>query len=331
VRSPLEPTDVSPETLYDLASVTKPFVAVTAARLARAGTISWEAPLGGMVTEAAGAPSAAVTLEALASHRGGLCAHRPLFEPMLRGEVPERSNLLRQAAMATRPECAGSPAGEHSPLYSDLGYLLLGEALSRATATPLDELVGDQITGLLDIEVGSAAQWRIRDPARIARAAPTETVAFRGGPVVGETHDENAWAFARLGLAGHAGLFGTALAVARFGAAVIDALDGRANQFLSPSEAARLIRPRAGGTLRAGFDGKSADGSSAGSRFGENSFGHLGFTGTSLWCDPDTHIVACALTNRVCPSREHLLIRGVRPMLHDGLFAAAAALRGSGG
>jgi CubicO group peptidase (beta-lactamase class C family) len=331
MRSALDPSRVATETLYDLASVTKPFVAVTTARLAHARRIDWDAPLGAVVTEAADTPSATASLEALASHRAGLCAHQALFEPMLRGEMPDRSNLLRQAALARRPGCDEPSEAEHPPLYSDLGYLLLGEALSRATATPLDELVADQIARPLDIEVGSAAQWRVRDAARLARAAPTETVAFRGGEVVGEAHDENAWAFARLGLAGHAGLFGTALAVARMGAVLIDALEGRAPDFLLPDEVERLVRARPGGTLRAGFDGKSVEGSSAGSRFGENSFGHLGFTGTSLWCDPETHIVACALTNRVCPTREHTLIRGARPMLHDALFEAAEALRGSGG
>jgi len=84
-----------------------------------------------------------------------------------------------------------------------------------------------------------------------------------------------------------------------------------------------LVRERPGGTLRAGFDGKSPAGSSAGSRLGPRSFGHLGFTGTSLWIDPDARIVVSLLTNRVCPTREHLAIRAARPWVHDALFDAA--------
>jgi len=92
-----------------------------------------------------------------------------------------------------------------------------------------------------------------------------------------------------------------------------------------------LVRERPGGTLRAGFDGKSPEGSSAGSRMGPRSFGHLGFTGTSLWVDPDARIVVSLLTNRVCPTRAHLAIRSARPWVHDALFDAASlhGLRGS--
>jgi CubicO group peptidase (beta-lactamase class C family) len=78
--------------------------------------------------------------------------------------------------------------------------------------------------------------------------------------------------------------------------------------------------------LRAGFDGRSLEGSSAGTRMGPRAFGHLGFTGTSLWIDPDARIVVTLLTNRVCPTREHLAIRAARPAAHDALFERAAVL-----
>ena len=106
-----------------------------------------------------------------------------------------------------------------------------------------------------------------------------------------------------------------------FGCAVLDAL--KDDDTLS-----WLIGERAGGTLRAGFDGKSAEGSSAGVRMGARSFGHLGFTGTSLWVDPDAAIVAVLLTNRVHPTREHSAIRAARPIAHDALFYRAEAIRG---
>jgi CubicO group peptidase (beta-lactamase class C family) len=90
------------------------------------------------------------------------------------------------------------------------------------------------------------------------------------------------------------------------------------------------VRERAGGTLRAGFDGKSESGSSAGSHLGSRSFGHLGFTGTSLWMDPDAQVVVALLTNRVFPSRDHLAIREARPWAHDSLFDRAVLLRVGG-
>jgi CubicO group peptidase (beta-lactamase class C family) len=140
-------------------------------------------------------------------------------------------------------------------------------------------------------------------------------------------HDENAWALSGLGLSGHAGLFGTASSVARFGAAMLDALAGRDSSWLDLGTVTPLVEPRAGGTLRAGFDGRSAEGSSAGTAFGPRAFGHLGFTGTSLWCDPDTDIVAVILTNRVNPTRDNVAIRAARPALNDALFRIAADLR----
>ena len=158
--------------------------------------------------------------------------------------------------------------------------------------------------------------------------APTEDVAWRGGLVTGAVHDENAWALTGDGGSGHAGLFGTADAVLTFGCAVLDALDRRSGPF-GGHDLGWLVRARPGGTLRAGFDGKNLEGSSAGTRMGANSFGHLGFTGTSLWIDPDARIVVTLLTNRVNPTRDHVAIREARPWVHDLLWERAYEITGS--
>jgi CubicO group peptidase (beta-lactamase class C family) len=105
---------------------------------------------------------------------------------------------------------------------------------------------------------------------------------------------------------------------------VLDALDGTGP--FAGADLSWLVAPRPGGTLRAGFDGKSLEGTSAGHRFGPRSIGHLGFTGTSLWLDLDARIVAVLLTNRVSPTRANLAIRSARPLAHDALHAYAAAL-----
>jgi CubicO group peptidase (beta-lactamase class C family) len=137
------------------------------------------------------------------------------------------------------------------------------------------------------------------------------------------THDENAWTFSGHASSGHAGCFGTAADVARFGCALVDAVNGYDSSFLDRDRALRLVRPRPGGSLRAGFDGIASRESAAGSRLGPETFGHLGFTGTSLWCDPTQEIVTVILTNRVNPSREHLAIRAARPKVQDALVARA--------
>jgi CubicO group peptidase (beta-lactamase class C family) len=151
--------------------------------------------------------------------------------------------------------------------------------------------------------------------------APTETVAWRGGAIVAAVHDENAWALTGKGGSGHAGIFATVDAVLAFGGALLEAAEVPAYAW--------LFRERSGGTLRAGVDGKSAEGSSAGERMGPRTFGHLGFTGTSLWVDPDAGAVVVLLTNRVCPSRDNLAIRAARPWVHDALFERALRLQGS--
>jgi CubicO group peptidase (beta-lactamase class C family) len=312
---------VEPDTLYDLASVTKPFVAVTAARLAARGVLHFDMCVGQLFPELRDTPAAPVSLELLAAHRAGFEAHRRFFAPLVAGRPVCLHRVRREVALARRPDCSGlPPPGGFPPVYSDLGYLLLGWAIERATGEALDDVVEREVMIPLQLEAGSLRLLL----ARTARApAPTEHVTWRGGLVSGMTHDENAWALAGHALAGHAGLFGTADDVVRFGAALIDAAHGRSS-WLSANHLAFLVAPRPGGTLRAGFDGKSLEGSSAGRLASPDSFGHLGFTGTSLWCDPVSETVSVLLTNRVYWGRERQGIRVARPRVHDALASSDA-------
>lgn len=308
-------------TYFDLASVTKPVTALLAARLVRAGALSWTTPLGALLDEARGTPSENVSLELLLSHRAGLEAHLPLFAPIVTGMVADRREMLVAAASARRLDCLSSPPPEgFPPVYSDLGYLLAGEAMARAGGQPLDALVQREVVGPLGVRLGSVRQLRAADPAFSEKVAPTEVVDWRGGLVSGQVHDENAWAFAGDGLCGHAGLFGQAMEVLRLGEAILDALEGRRPDWLRAEEIEPLVRERPGGSLRMGFDGKSGENSSAGRLFGPRTFGHLGFTGTSIWMDPDRTLVGVLLTNRVHPSREDATaIRKARPKVYDAI------------
>jgi CubicO group peptidase (beta-lactamase class C family) len=299
-------------------------VACALARLARAGRLGWDSPLGSLLPAARGTPSEAVPLALLASHRAGLQAHFRLRDS---GIDPGR--WLAHCASARRPECQTAPPAEgFAPLYSDLGYILIGAVLESVGGTALGPLLEQEVAEPHALALDSAQGWarRLGQVEFLAQVAPTEVVPERGGLLWGEVHDDNAWDLQGAGVSGHAGLFGTAAAVAGFGQALLDALSGRSQGWLSASEVAPLVEPRPGGSLRMGFDGKAAEGSSAGARFGPRSFGHLGFTGTSLWCDPEASVLVVLLTNRVHPSRDNIRIRDVRPDVHSELFGLAAGL-----
>ncbi len=310
------------EAFFDLASITKSFTACTVARLVRRGRLSFDTPLQDLLPEASGSATGSASLWQLLAHRAGLEAHRTLFAPLLAGLPFDHRRAISEAIHGRRAECVGSaPTHGHPPLYSDLGFALVGLAIERLEGLPLDELVEREVCAPLSLDVGSARRLRRRRIGFASRCLPSETVPFRGGEVRGAVHDENAWALSGHGLSGHAGLFGTALSVARFGAALLTAESGRSQAWLDKESIEPLLAARAGGTLRAGFDGKSADQSSAGTLAGVRSFGHLGFTGTSLWCDPDAERVLVLLTNRVCPTRNNPRIRAARPLVNDALFA----------
>jgi serine-type D-Ala-D-Ala carboxypeptidase len=313
-----EHTPVTPQTVFDLASVTKPFFAAALVR-----SLDLRTPLGALLDETRGSPLAATPLELLLAHRSGLEPHRSLFAPLVFRRPFRRGSALRIASTA-RPD--SSPPEGFPAVYSDLGYVLLGEALSRSVGMPLDEVIEKEVLGPLGIEdIGSARQWLERDPEFVARTAATEIVTWRGGVLRGVVHDENAWALCGHGACGHAGLFGTAAAVARFGSAIVDAMRGD-RTWLDEQAIRTLTRPRPGGTLRAGFDGVSPVGSAAGDKKSPETVGHLGFTGTSLWCDPGRGIVTVALTNRVHPTRDDLGIRAARPRVQNALYEQGEGL-----
>jgi len=313
------------DAFFDLASVTKPMTSVAVARASLRKEL-----LGALLPAARGTPSETSSLELLLAHRAGLDANLPLFEPLAEGRTVDVDDALEKAARARRPECRGKPSAEgFAPLYSDLGYVLVGQALAVATKTrDAGEAIERAIVAPLDLgeELGTARALEMRGAsARFAeRVVATEVVPWRGGEIRGRVHDDNAFALTGDGGSGHAGMFGTVGAVLRFGVAALDAIERGRGPLGTEDDLDWMVRPRQGGTLRAGFDGKTEGGSSmAGTRCGPRTFGHLGFTGTSLWIDPDAEAVVVLLTNRVHPTRESTAIRAARPAAHDTLFALA--------
>jgi CubicO group peptidase (beta-lactamase class C family) len=318
------------DAFFDLASITKSFCAVACIH---AG-LPLATPVAEVLPALSQSPVAHTPLLWLLSHRAGLVDHVPLFLPFLEdaratarpraGLLPRGEARLMVASRLRADRGEPDPAFGFPPIYSDLGYFLAGEMLASYTGMP-DAGAAIRATlleplGLADA-LGTAGELRLDE--RLPRVVPTEFVPWRGGDVHGRVHDENAFVLEGWGGAGHAGLFGTAPALASFGRLLLEAAGDRGP--LAHRNFKELLTVRPGGTLRAGFDGKSTEGSSAGLLAGPNTFGHLGFTGTSLWIDPDLGVATVFLTNRVSPTRASTHIRRARPIVHDLLFTRGIA------
>jgi CubicO group peptidase (beta-lactamase class C family) len=298
---------------FDLASCTKPFLASLCSQLVSERKLTWATPLAVLLPETVNLPAGAQTVEALLSHRSGLAAHREFFRGSWNGDCIRRHDVVAQAASAVHGD------GPGRALYSDLGYLLVGFALERLEKTPLDELMSRHIFVPRSLRIGSARMWMASSEDFLRVVVPTELQPPRGGLLRGAVHDDNAWALSGSGSSGHAGLFAPVSTLLRFGAQTLDAVNGHRGP-----EALEHVRPlvalRPGGSLRMGFDGVTQPRSSAGTLAGPRTFGHLGFTGTSFWCDPDRQMVTALLSNRVSPTRDNPIFSPLRPEIHDFLW-----------
>ena len=302
---------VTADTLYDLASLTKVVATTIAAMiLVDEGALDLDKPVRDFLPGFGGEGKDAVTVYHLLTHSPGLPAGGPLYRE-LRGK---RAYLKHIQALPLDYE-----PGSRS-VYSDFGMILLGEIIERVAGRPLDEYVRQRV-----YEPLAMADTLFNPPAELReRIAPTETDAWRGYTVHGEVHDENT--FAMGGVAGHAGLFSTAGDLARFAQMILNGGVFEHRRIVSRATVERFVR-RAGildSDRAIGWDTKSAVGSSAGRFFSPDSFGHLGFTGTSIWIDPQRELFVILLTNRVHPSRENKLIRKVRPAVADAVVRALA-------
>lgn len=277
------------ETLWDLASLTK-VVATTpvAMRLVERGVLDLDLRIADVFGEFGDADRRSITVRNLLLHNSGLPASLPTDQI---GEV--RLAALNQALVY--------PTGADT-VYSDVGFILLGFVLEALCRAPLDELVDAEVLGVLGMEgtLFRPVQWK-------DRCAPTEV--FVGVAIQGSVHDPTAAAMG--GVAGHAGLFSTVGDMARFAQAMLRF--ELASPLVTELFTTR-VSPESSRAL--GWDTPSP-GSSAGSRFGPRSYGHTGFTGTSLWIDPDQDLFAVLLTNRVYPTRANLGIKDLRIAFHD--------------
>ena len=294
------------DTIFDLASLTKVLATTTVAMAAvDAQRLTVDDPVSRWLPEWRGQDRQTVTVGDLLAHVSGLTAHLPFFRD-------HRGRAEFEHAICTLP--LEYPPRSQS-IYSDLGFILLGFLLADASGISLDTQFDQFVTDHGWGEISFRPDFKVRD-----RIAPTEIDPWRGRLLVGEVDDENTWALS--GVAGHAGLFGTASAVGRFAQTILQQARG-ATPLAQPETFRRFMTrttvPKSSRAL--GWDTMLTT-SSCGTRMPASAIGHTGFTGTSLWIDTERDLYVVLLTNRVCPSRTNDEILRIRPAFHDAVMAA---------
>ncbi|MFJ4713815.1 serine hydrolase domain-containing protein [Streptomyces sp. NPDC088785] len=292
---PLDGTD-----LWDLASVTKPIVGLVVLALVERGLLGLDDTVGARLARYRDSPHADATVAQLLDHTSGLPGGVPLYR-----DHPTRDALL--TALGTLP--AHSAPGTRV-VYSSPGFILLGLIAEAATGRRLDRLTAD----LVGAPLGLSDLCFRPGPAARGRAVATEACPWRGHTVVGRVHDENAVVLGEV--AGHAGLFATLPDLERLAAALL----AGGPPLLKPDTLALMTAPRTDRlNLRRAlaWQGQDAVGSPVGATFGPASYGHTGFTGTSLWIDPRAGRYAILLTNRVHPDRAERGFPALRRAVHD--------------
>ena len=295
-----------PGTVFDVASLTKPIATTTAMMLlVRDGRVRLDDPVSAAVPEFGDGAKSAVTFRQLLNHTSGLPAWKPYYETVEKGGNDAVGRGHAFARVHAEP-LAAAP-GEKA-CYSDLGFILLGEVVERVTGARLDRFCRDEIFAPLGlsstffVELNRSAH-RAR-PAAVHTLAATEDCPWRGRILCGEVHDDNA--FAMGGVAGHAGLFATARDLARFCAMLLGGGARDGVRLLAPLTVARMTRvstpPHLADRRGLGWDIDSRYSSNRGDLFAVGSYGHTGFTGTSLWIDPASETFVVFLSSRVHPA-----------------------------
>ncbi len=310
---------VAPETIFDLASLTKPLATTLAVmRLVQQKQIKLEQRLGQLLPEFEGTDKARIKLKHLLYHNSGLPDYRPYYKALNDVAIDSRRSALRKQLVQ---EALVNPIGK-TVLYSDLGFMILAWIVERVGDLRLDHFVVNEIYRPL----GLNHLFFIANNMNESRGAfaATENCPWRCKVLEGQVHDENAYVVG--GIEGHAGLFGAAEDIHRLLVELLFTYRGQASNGLFHRELLHQFFQRLPGSDKAlGFDMPSLTGSSCGRRFSQGSVGHLGFTGTSFWMDLEQSVIVIMLTNRVHPTRDNEGIKEFRPKLHDTVMDAIAA------
>jgi CubicO group peptidase (beta-lactamase class C family) len=295
---------VDPNTIYDIASLTKVVATTTAAMiLEEQGLLDLDRTVASYLPGFNAPDKAAITMRMVLSHRGGLEAFAALYKTF-RG----REQYLQQINQRPLESVPGTET-----VYSDWDIILTQLVIEQITGMTLDRFVDERVFRPL----GMASTMFTPDSSLRPRIAPTEIDSARGGLVWGRVHDENADAMG--GVAGHAGLFSTAPDLSIFVQMILNGGVYDGARIVKAATIARWTAPQGRGSSRAlGWDTPSLN-SSAGHFFSPRSFGHTGFTGTSIWVDPTRDVFVILLTNRVNPTRDNTRVFALRRAIADAV------------
>lgn len=304
---------VTDSTIYDMASLSKAVGTTTVAMLmVDDGRIELDSPVSRYLPELKDAPVGGSTLRQLLTHSAGLPAYRPFW--LTRVGEPAYVRAIGAEELAYEPGT--------QRVYSDLGMILMGAVLHRVTGERQDSLLQRRVFGPLGMRdtgylpLGGPPGPRGGGWTTADRIAPTELDPnWRHRHLRGQVHDENAYAIG--GVAGHAGLFSSARDLARFAQMLLNGGELDGVRVVSQKTVTRFLAPDS--TL-GWYNVRISE--SVGSKFGPRSFGHTGFTGTSLFVDPDQRLFVVLLTNRVDPTRERGGHVELRKDVHDGVETA---------
>lgn len=295
---------VQANTLYDLASLTKIIVTCAFMRQLQDGLVRLHDPIGRFLPAYRDHPKGEITLMELLTHTSVIPGQLQLYR-----HAHSRADLLE--AIRWQVPRADSP---ERVAYTSKGYIVLGEVVAAVDGTTLDQAVHNRVLAPLQMN-----DTCFRPPKEyFNRIAPTEDCPWRGHVVRGEVHDENAVVMG--GICGHAGLFSTAADVSRIAEAMLGAQDGKTRKpFFHPAILSAMTRNytqgkgenRGLGFLLNGWNAPAGD------LMSPSSFGHTGFTGTSIWVDPEKELYAVLLSNRIHPRRDNQEIFRVRQIFHN--------------
>jgi CubicO group peptidase (beta-lactamase class C family) len=333
----LEP-EVTPaveDTIYDVSSLTKPLATTTAfLLLVRDRKLNLDDRTTRIFHNFGVHGKIHVTFRHLLVHSSGLPAWRPYYKDVQKVERGGRVNFLASQGakeyvydLIHREKLESEPG--KAATYSDVGFMLLGNAIEAMASVTLDRYCQDKIFKPLGMRATSFIDLSLVRTRRLVPVtdmiAPTELCPWRKKILCGEVHDDNAYAMG--GVTGHSGLFSSARDINVLVSKLRDCYQGL-DPFLPQAlmrEAFSRDRTIPYSTRTMGWDTPAPQGSQAGNRFSKTTIGHLGFTGTSVWLDLERSVHAILLSNRVHPRRDNDRIKDFRPILHDAVMEAVGA------